>query len=278
MNAKIIIVCFILLHISSATLAQAFSSNDFLYLATGTPSEAIDWNNRGDSLFEQGRYDQAIQAYDEALRVDPNYETARDNQVRALTAKGNSLLDQSKYDQAIQAYDEALRLDPNHKSAWNNKGNALFNQRKYDQAIQAYDEALRLDPNYALAANNRILALNRRLQPIVHYEERFSLVPKFSYKLSATTDKVKLLFTNGNDYYDAKSYDKAIISYNKAIEEGGDIPEIWYNLGNAFYKYGEYKTAITAYNNAIGSDENGFVTSKSEENKCNALRALNQRC
>ena len=186
MNAKIIIVCFLSLYISSATLAQAFSSNDFLYLATGTPPEAIDWNNRGDSLFEQGKYDQAIQAYDEALRLDPNYETARDNQVRALTAKGNSLLDQSKYDQAIQAYDEALRLDP----------------------------------NYALAANNRILALNMRLQPIVHYEERFSLVPDFSYQLSATTDKVKLLFTNGNDYYEAKSYDKAIISYNKAIEEG----------------------------------------------------------
>ena len=117
-----------------------------------------------------------------------------------------------------------------------------------------------------------------RLQPIVHYEERFSLVPDFSYQLSATTDKVKLLFTNGNDYYEAKSYDKAIISYNKAIEEGGDIPEIWYNLGNALYKYGEYKTAITAYNRAIGSDEKGFVTSKSEENKCNALRALNQIC
>ena len=33
---------------------------------------AVDWQNKGSVLCYQGKYDEAIKCYDEALRLDPN--------------------------------------------------------------------------------------------------------------------------------------------------------------------------------------------------------------
>ena len=72
------------------------------------------WNNKGIALQAQEKYDDAIKAYDEAIRLDKNSFRAWDNKGIALQAQG-------RYDEAIKAYDEAIRLDKNYSSAWNNK-------------------------------------------------------------------------------------------------------------------------------------------------------------
>ena len=67
---------------------------------------AKDWNNKGIAFGQQGKYDEAIQAYDEAIRLDPNDANAWHN-------KGFALNNQGKYDEAIKCFDEAIRLNPN---------------------------------------------------------------------------------------------------------------------------------------------------------------------
>ena len=66
-----------------------------------------------------GKYDEAIQYYDKALQVDPNYTDALNN-------KGDALYDLDKYDEAIQIFDKALQIDPNDTDALNSKGDALY--------------------------------------------------------------------------------------------------------------------------------------------------------
>jgi tetratricopeptide (TPR) repeat protein len=113
------------------------------------------WNNKGYALSSQGKYDEAIKAYDEAIRIDPK-------SFAAWTNKGDALNAQGKYDEAIKTYDEAIKLDPNIAIAWNNKGTALSNQGNYDEAIKAIDEAIRLDPKSAMAWNNKGTALSNQ--------------------------------------------------------------------------------------------------------------------
>lgn len=112
----------------------------------------MPWYNKGLALYSQGRHDEAIRAFDEAIRLDPNLAMAWHN-------KGSILNNQGKYDDAIKCYDEAIRLDPDEAQAWFNKGSALYNQGNYDEAIAAYDEAIRLDPNDALTLFSKCLAL-----------------------------------------------------------------------------------------------------------------------
>lgn len=99
---------------------------------------------KGIELYKQGKYDEAIQAFDEAIGLDPNY-------AKAWSHKGYALSKQGKYDEAIECLDEAIRLDPNDTYPWGVKGLVLEMQGNHDEAIKCFDEAIGRDPNDANA-------------------------------------------------------------------------------------------------------------------------------
>jgi cytochrome c-type biogenesis protein CcmH/NrfG len=72
------------------------------------------WMEIGGALLNQSTYDEAINAFDEAIKLDPKF-------VQAWNSKGDALRWQGEYDDAIKAYDEAIRLDPKNINAWINK-------------------------------------------------------------------------------------------------------------------------------------------------------------
>ncbi len=131
--------------------SKTTSSNDqegvgvsSLVATDDNPQDAKGWYAKGYNLARQGEYDEAIKAYDEAIRLDPKY-------VNAWYAKGNNLNNLGRYHEAIEAYDETIRLDTKYENAWYAKGVVLRKQGKYDEAIEAYDEAIRLNPQDANA-------------------------------------------------------------------------------------------------------------------------------
>lgn len=115
----------------------------------GTPeSLSTFYNNRGVAYVDKRDYVQAIQDYDEAIRLNPNLASA-------FYGRGEAYDHTGEFDRAIQDYNEALRLNPNSAYAYDARGRAHRNKGEFDQAIRDYSEAIRLDPNYALAFNNR---------------------------------------------------------------------------------------------------------------------------
>jgi Flp pilus assembly protein TadD len=112
-------------------------------------------NNLGVALADQGKLDEAIAHYSEALRIKPGYSDAHSN-------LGIALADQGNLDEAIAQFTEALRINPDSAKAHNNLGVALASQGKLDEAIAQFTEALQVKPDYADARNNLELALARR--------------------------------------------------------------------------------------------------------------------
>ena len=80
---------------------------------------------------DQGKLDEAIANYQQALRLKPDYAEAYNN-------LGNALKDQGKLEEAIASYQQALRLKPDYAEAYNNLGNALKDQGKLEEAIASY--------------------------------------------------------------------------------------------------------------------------------------------
>jgi serine/threonine protein kinase len=112
---------------------------------------AAFWNNKGGSLNELGRYEEAIGCCDKALEIDPRNAGAWGNKGNALGALG-------RHEEAIGCYDKVLEIDPRDALAWYNKGNALYALGRHEEAIACYDKALEIDPRNAHAWYNKALA------------------------------------------------------------------------------------------------------------------------
>ncbi len=95
--------------------------------AKSEPNNTVAWSNMGIAYSNLKQYDQAIQAYREVLRIQP--ENAG----------------------AWYSLAEVLRIDPEDSAAWYNLGNIYVKLDQHDHAIQAYREALRIQPEKATA-------------------------------------------------------------------------------------------------------------------------------
>ena len=95
----------------------------------------------------QARFEQAINAYREAIRRDPLM-------VEAYTALGTSLAGQQRYDDAIRQFQAAIVLAPDAAHLHNNLGYAYLLSGQTEQAVKALEEAQRLDPAHVRSAEN----------------------------------------------------------------------------------------------------------------------------
>ena len=70
-----------------------------------TSQNSVAHNNLGVVLAERGRIDKAIDQYQSALNVNPDYAEAHTN-------LGNALKSEGKLDEAIASYRRAVELEP----------------------------------------------------------------------------------------------------------------------------------------------------------------------
>ena len=115
------------------------------------PDFALAYSSRGYLYVETGRYDQAIEDLDEAIRLNPKDAIAHLNRGRVYSILGH-------YDEAIRDFDETIRLNPQDAKAYSNRGFNYERLGEYEKAIQDCSEAIRLDPQLAIAYANRAVA------------------------------------------------------------------------------------------------------------------------
>ncbi len=133
-------------------------------------------NNFGISLAGQGKAEEAIAHYREALRLKPGSANFHNNWGIVLAGQG-------KAEEAIAHYREAARLKPDLASVQNNWGLALAGQGKAEEAIAHYRESLRLKPDLAEVHNNwgRVLeGQGKAGEAAAHYREALRLKPDLS--------------------------------------------------------------------------------------------------
>lgn len=106
---------------------------------------------RGQKLSQDGKYDEAVKSFDEAIRLKPQFPNA-------FVGRGKAYLQQKQFDHALQDFNEAIRLKADLPFAFIERGR-LYNQlAEFQRAIQDFDEALRLNPNLVRAYEGRAVA------------------------------------------------------------------------------------------------------------------------
>ncbi|NPV51307.1 MAG: tetratricopeptide repeat protein [Candidatus Methanofastidiosum sp.] len=160
-NQKMILGVFgiIALVVIAAFVLSSFSPKTVTYdnegqnsAEVGNTLSAMDYYNEGVSLYDQGRYDEAIIKFERALEIDPTNK-------EAWAYKGISLDDIGRYSDALFCYDKAIAIDPYYIVPWYNKGILIGNQGQYLDAITCFDRVISIDPNDGGAWYNKGIAL-----------------------------------------------------------------------------------------------------------------------
>src|ERR1043166_6649657 len=160
----------------------------------GKPAKtALDWASEAAELRKQDKKEEALKAYDEAIRIDADLEVAhfnraliyaelgRDEEAAAardrlavrksdlaknltglfrINAEANIAMG-SKYakagdlKRALEKYNVALVYDRNLADAYIGRGIVYIGQEKFDDAIQEFDQAIKLEPKSSAAYYNR---------------------------------------------------------------------------------------------------------------------------
>ncbi len=239
----------------------------FEHTLAATSNNFIIHNNLGGILAGQGKTQEAIAHYAEALRIKPDYEEAHNNLGLVLAGQG-------KTQEAIAHYAEALRIKPDYADAHNNLGIALAGQGKTQEAIAHFAEALRIKPDYARAHYNLGIALagqGKTQEAIAHYAEALRIKPDYA---DAHNNLGVALAGQGKTQEAVAHYaealrikpDFAVAHYNLGIALAGqgktqeavahfaealrikpDYAEAHYNLGNAYLMIGNHGFALKEY-------------------------------
>ncbi len=138
-----------------------------------SPQKVRPHNNLGNALKSQGKIEEAIVHFNQALQINPAYAKAYNNLGTALAAQG-------KTEEAIKHFGIALSINPGNAEAHSNIGVALATQGKIEKAIAHFKAALNLKPDHAKVHSNLGAAFVRKGQlqeALKHFQIALRLMP-----------------------------------------------------------------------------------------------------
>jgi len=202
-----------------------------------TPRNAWARTWLGFTRYEQGRIPEAIEQFQLALQIDPNYDGAHYNMGVVRSKSGQTA-------QAIDHYRKAISVKPNHAKAHNNLGNALAAVGRFADAIQECREALRIKPDYAEAHFNlgNSLAMTGRSEEALKH---------FRLAIHNNRDYATAYCSCGNALMDLNRDREAIEHYRQAVQIKPDYAFAHCNLGEALLKANHISEAIEHCEQAI---------------------------
>jgi serine/threonine protein kinase/Flp pilus assembly protein TadD len=174
----------------------------------------------GLSLYNKGELDEAIPAFRDSVKLNPNYAPAHHNLGVALIEKGES-------DEAIAAFRDALNLNPEYASAHHNLGCALAITGELDEAVVAFREVVKLEPDNSLAYRYvgwAYLQMGRPDEAIANCREALRLSP----------DTAEFHSMLGYALFYAGRKDEATSEFEKAI---ADCRNSIRNPANSFMRW-----------------------------------------
>jgi tetratricopeptide (TPR) repeat protein len=199
--------------------------------------EAAEHYDKGISLAELGRYDEAIACFDRAIALRPDF--ALGHYKKGILLENQKRLKEAlhSYEQAtgfpdadrrivgcrvvirreeeIVSYDRAIALNPDDVKAYVHKGDALTALGRCEEAVACYDRALllRLDYTDAHASKGDALtALGRYEEAIACYDQALTLEPDNIYSLHHKGDALELL----------GHFAEAVTAYRRADDLGDE--------------------------------------------------------
>lgn len=216
-----------------------------LRAALGTEREPVPYRQDlyfhiGVVLTADGRVQEAREAYEEALRLNPEDSRAH-NDLGVLLEKEGDL------ENARAHYHAAVSAHPDFVLAWSNLGDLLGRAGDHEGAVDAFRKALEHapdNPEYAYNLAVHLAASGKPAEAAAQYQAVLGRVPK----------DVRVLNNLGLLYAEQGKTEEAVDLFRRALEYVPDYGLARANLGNLLVQSGDFDGGIRVYREGLDLD------------------------
>lgn len=257
----------------SATLCFFFLLFEPNLLAQqANPPTAEDFAKQGNACMVKGQFDNAIEAYSNAISLNQNlaeafygralawyaerlkgeigpedYDVsdpweARDRIIKKLRKSYAKAIER-----ALEDLTKAIKIDPNFAAAYADRGAIKEEKGDYKGALNDFNKAIELNQRIARAYYNRGNLWQRKNElesAIVDYDKAIEIDPRHS----------KAYNNRGMARHIKRDFRGAIKDFDNAIALTPEDPYPYANRGNSRVELGENEAALADFNKAISLD------------------------
>jgi tetratricopeptide (TPR) repeat protein len=234
---------------------------------------------KGLSYYHQGKFEEAINNYKEAYKIDPNF-------IDALVGIGNSYIALKKYEQAESVFTSIVKKFPDDSRGYEGLGFFYgFCKKDYEKGKYYYLKALEkkgedlgiifnlanlsedYDKSFADSLYRLILSKNpNHVGTIKKYisflikEKRYQDAFKYAFKAETLlAEDYELRMQLVQVFYNMKEYKKALENLDFVISKIKDNPSLYIQRGDINLNLGKYSDALSDYSMALKIEENNIL-------------------
>ena len=235
-----------------------------------SPHKARPHYNHGFVYFHQGKLDEAMPDFNEAIKINPG--------APVYINRGIIYYEEGKFTDALSDYNKAIKINPDIAEAYYNRGNAYTQQNDLNDALSDYNKAIELNSDYAEAYSNRgsiYVKQGNFTQALASYNTAIDKYPhaaspmdfdiwRYGIKSALIGNVFKShyngyaeAFYNRGFIYDKQGdLTRAISDYSKAIVLNSDYADAYNNRGYIYSRQGSNTQAVSDFNKAIEINPN----------------------
>jgi tetratricopeptide (TPR) repeat protein len=196
--------------------------------------------NEGYLKQEAKQWDDALQAYSEAIALDPNF-------MEAFVRRGRIWIGKGEYDSALADFEQVLRLNPIHAYALFYRGEAYFFKGDYERAIVDFNDAERL--NF-----KKVMLYHLRGSAYYKMGNWLKALENDQIVVRADPNFASGYINRGEVYFILKEYKKALDDFKKAAKIEPDSPHAFAGLAITHHALGNHREAVVWWKKLIAQN------------------------
>lgn len=205
------------------------------------PEYAATYNNRGNLLLALGLPDEAIKDFNRAIALAPGYAAAYNNRAGALMQNG-------KPNKAIRDFTQAVKLLPAAAAPLAGRGRAHLELGRPHAAIRDFSRAVGSDARFASGYRSRA----RAKLDVGHYDEA---IEDLSRAIAFDISNIGAYMLRGDAYLSAGNLEAAIADFTRVVELNPQHAKAFEMRGLAHAMADVPEAALTDLNRAIELDQ-----------------------
>ncbi|MDB9487684.1 tetratricopeptide repeat protein [Dolichospermum circinale CS-537/01] len=203
---------------------------------------AVFYVGRGGVRYESGDKQGAIDDYNQAIKINPNF-------AEAYVGRGIVRKELGDKQGAIDDYNQAIKINPNYAQAYYNRGIVRDDLGDKQGAIDDYTQAIKFNPNDAQAYNNRGIVRNE-------LGDKPGAIDDYTQAIKINPKDANAYYNRGNVRKELGDKPGAIDDYNQAIKFNPNYANAYNNRGNVRNELRDKPGAIDDFNQAIKINPN----------------------